>query len=107
MKRLKFKHCYHDGLILAVRYRDNADVVIDIDLCSCCNPSPGPAILTLLGLRNFAEVRQALEPAQRANAAKGYIDEIIGIVRIDGGAYLLDLATAGAVRVEARGLHEA
>jgi len=107
MKRLKLKHGYHDALIRAIRYRDNEDVVLDVGRCGCSNPSPGFATLSLLGLRNFAEVQAALEAARRANAARGYVDEIVGIVRDDGRGYLLDLHTAGAVRADARGLYEA
>jgi hypothetical protein len=107
MKRLHLKHGYHDGLIRAIRYRGDADVVFEIDLCSCCNPSPGSATLSLLGLRNFAEVQELLESARQANAGRGYIDEIIAIVREAERGYRLNLATAGAVCVDARGLHEA
>lgn len=106
MKRLKLNHGYHDALIRAIRY-DDEDVIIDIDLCSCCNPSPGPATLSFLGLRNLAEVRAALEAARQANAERGYVDEIIGIMRDDERGVLLDLMTAGSVHVDARGLHEA
>jgi hypothetical protein len=107
MKRLKLKHSYHDAVIRAICYCNNADVLLDVDLCSCCNPSPGPATLSLLDLRNFAEVQQLLESAREANVGRGYLDEIIGIVREGKQGYLLDLATVGEVRVDARGLHEA
>src|SRR5262249_14351854 len=106
MKRLKLQHEYHDARITAIRYRDTTDVILEIDLCGCCNPSPGSATLSFLGLRNFQEVQQALERAREANAGRGSIDEIVAIVREERG-YLLDLATVGGVRVDARGLHEA
>jgi hypothetical protein len=107
MKRLKLQHGYHDALILAVRYRDDEDVILEVGLCNCCNPSTGPATLSLLSLRNFAEVRAALEAARQANAGRGYVDEIVAVGRANGRGYQLDLMTAGPVRVDARGLHEA
>jgi hypothetical protein len=107
MKRLKLNHGYHDALIRAIRYRDNADVVLEIDLCSCCNPSPGSATLSFFGLRNFAELQEVLESSRQANAERGYIDEIVAIGRDDERGYQLELVSAGAVRVDARGLHEA
>jgi hypothetical protein len=107
MKALKLNHRYHDALIRAIRYRDEEDVVFEIDLCSCCNLSPGSAILSFLGLRNFVDVHELLESARKKNTAKAYVDEIIGISRDDKRGYLLDLSTAGAVRLDARGLHEA
>jgi hypothetical protein len=82
MKRLKLTHGYHDALVRAVRYRDEADVILDVDLCSCCNP-------------------------WQANTERPYIDEIIGIFRHEGRGYVLDLMTAGGVHADARGLHEA
>jgi hypothetical protein len=107
MKRLKLTHGYHDALVRAIRYRDNADVILDVDLCSCCNPSLGRATLSFLGLRNFAGVHAALEAARHANAKRDYIDEIVGIVRHEGRGYVLNLMTAGAMHADARGLHEA
>jgi hypothetical protein len=106
MRRLKLKHGYHDALIRAVRYRDNEDVAIDIDLCNCCKPLPGTVTLTFLGVRNFAELQAVLERARQGNAERGYIDEIVGIVRGDERGFLLDLMLGGAVHVDARGLHE-
>lgn len=107
MKRLKLQHGYHDALIKAIRYRDNADVMLEVGLCSCCNPSTGRVTLSLLGLRNSAEVHGALEAARQANAERDSIDEIVSIVRHDERGYLLSLMTAGAVHVDARGLYEA
>jgi hypothetical protein len=107
MKHLKLKHGYHDGIIRAIRYRNGTDVALDIDLCSCCNPSPDPAALSLLGLRNFPDVQRPLESARQANAERGFIDEIVDILRDDERGYLFDLMTAGEIRVDARGLHEA
>jgi hypothetical protein len=107
MKRLKLKHGYHDARIREIRYHDNVDVVLDVDLCGCCNPSPGFATLSLLGLRNFAEVQALLEAARHTNAQRGYIDEIVTIGRAEGRGYLLNLTTAGAVHADARGFHEA
>jgi hypothetical protein len=106
MRRLKLEHGYHDALIRAIRYGDGPDVVIDVDLCSCCNPSAVSATLSLLGVRNFAEVQAALESARQVNVERGYVDEIVGIVRGGKRGFLLDLVTAGSVRVDARGLHE-
>jgi hypothetical protein len=107
MKRPKLKHSYHDAIIKAVRYRGDADVLLEIDLCTCCNASAGPATLCLLGLRNFAAVHEALESAHKQNAERGYVDEIVGVFRDQERGYLFDLITAGTVRVDARGLDEA
>jgi hypothetical protein len=63
MKQLKLQHGYHDALIRGVSYRDDEDVVLEVGLCSCCNPSTCAATLSLLGLRNSAEVLAALEAA--------------------------------------------
>jgi len=57
MKGLKLKHNYHDAIIREIRFRENADVFFDVELCSCCNLSPGPVTLGLLGLRNFTDVQ--------------------------------------------------
>lgn len=107
MKRLKLKHGYHDAVIRVIRYHDNEDVAIEVDLCSCCNPSAGPATLSPVGLRNFADVKAALERSRQANAGRGYVDEIVAVMRHDKRGYQFDLATAGPVHVDARGLHEA
>ncbi len=107
MKQVKLKHSYHDARIKAIRYCDDRDVVLDVHLCSCCNPSQGPATLSFLGLRNFAQMQAALEIARQANAGHDSIDEIIGILRDDERGYILDLATAGSLHLDPRGLHEA
>ena len=82
-------------------------MILEVGLCGCCNPSTGAATLSLLGLRNFGEVRAALESARQANAGRGYVDEIVAVGRADGRGYQFGLMTAGPVCVEARGLHEA
>jgi hypothetical protein len=51
-------------------------------------------------------VQAALESARQVNVERGYVDEIVGIVRGGKRGFLLDLVTAGSVRVDARGLHE-
>ena len=104
--RLKLQHGYHDAMVSAIRYRDR-DVILDVDLCGCCNPSPGPATIIFQSVRNFDVVHQALESARRANSHREYIDEIIGIVRGDNGGFLLDLQTAGCVTVVAGSIFEA
>lgn len=106
MKRLKLKNGYHDALIRAIRYSDESDVILDVDLCSCCNASTGRATLCLTGIRNFAEVQKALESARATNAKRDYIDEIIAVLRADDRGYLLDLMTAGGLHVDAKALHE-
>ena len=105
-KRLKLKHGYHDAMVSAIRY-ENRDVILDVDLCSCCNPSAGPATISFLGVRNFQTVQDALETARRINIGRKYIDEIVGIVRSEDRGMLLDLQTAGGVRVDAQGVLEA
>jgi len=107
MRRLKLKHGYHDALVTAVRYPDDSDVVLDVILCGCCNPTPGiPSTLWFIGVRNAAEVRRALEAARELNASKPYVAEIVGIVRGDDARFLVDLGEAGSVRIDAKGLHE-
>jgi len=106
MPRLKLKHGYHDGIVRLVRYRDT-DVVLEVNLCSCCNPSPGFALITFIGVQNFEEVRSAFESSRMKNERFGFVDEIVGVLRPDRDTYLLDLSTAGAVHVKARSLHEA
>jgi hypothetical protein len=107
VRRLRLLHGYHDALVREVRYRDGEDVLLDVDLCGCCNPSPGTAVLALLGVRNFAAVRAALEAARAANAGRGRVDELVGVGRPAGRGYLLDLMAAGPLVVDARSLHEA
>jgi hypothetical protein len=104
--RIKLKHRYHDAQVSAIRY-ENHDVILDVELCSCCNPSPGPTTLWLLGVRNFDAVRDALERARKVNAGTKFIDEMIGIARDADRGLVLDMQTAGAVRVDARGVYEA
>lgn len=106
MKRLKLKNGYHDSLVRAIRYIGETDIMLDVDLCSCCNVSPGRATLCLNGVRNYAKVRQALESARAKNTKRGYIDEIYAVLRADDRGYLLGLMTAGQVRVDAQTLHE-
>src|SRR5918993_5836653 len=104
-KRLKLKHGYHDAMVSAIRYQ-NRDVILDVNLCSCCNASAGPATISFLSVRNFETVRNALESARRENTGRKYIDEIIGIIRSEDRGILLDLQTAGGVRVDAQGIFE-
>src|SRR4051812_6773837 len=105
-KRLKLKHGYHDAMVSAIRYQDR-DVILGVDLCSCCNLSPGPVTISFLGVRNFEVVQDALESARRKNSGRTYIDEIIGIIRSEDRGFLVDLQTAGGVRVDAHGIVEA
>jgi hypothetical protein len=107
MKRVKLQYRYHDALIRAIRYRDDSDVVFEVELCSCCNPTACPATLTLLGVRNFTLLQKALEAARLANSSRGYVDEFVSVGRSEERGYLLDLASAGTLHVDARGLHEA
>jgi hypothetical protein len=107
MKRLKLKNGYHDALIRSVRYVGNSDIMLDVDLCSCCNISPGRATICLLGVRNFADIKTALESARVTNANRGYVDEICAVLRAEERGYLLGLMTAGELRIDARGLQEA
>src|SRR5215213_1805923 len=104
--RLKLKHGYHDAMVSAIRYQDR-DVILDVVLCSCCNELPGPATISFLRVRNFETVRDALESARGANRGRRFIDEIIGMIRNEDRTILLDLQTAGGVRVDARHISEA
>ena len=52
------------------------------------------------------EVQAALEAARQTNAGRNQIDEIVGIMKEERG-YLLDIATAGVVHIDGRGLLEA
>ena len=105
-KRLKLKYGYHDAMVWAIRYQ-NREVILDVELCSCCNASPGPATISFLDVRNFEMVQEALESARRENIGRAHIDEIIGIVRSEDRGILLDLHTAGGVQVDAQGIVEA
>lgn len=105
-KRLKLKHGYHDATIRSVTYRDGGDIAMEIDLCSCCNPAPGPALLQFLSVRNLEEVRARLDAAAEEHTAVGWVDEIVGIYRHET-TYLLELATAGRLEVQATGILEA
>ncbi len=107
MKRAKLKYVYHDGSITCVRYPAEDEIVIYVTLCDCCNGSAGTGVLTFCGVRNGAEVRSALEAAERRNRGHKYVDEIIGIGREHKRGYLLDLETAGGVFVDAASLIEA
>ncbi len=105
--RVKLKHNYHDALIRSVRYEDESNVMVDVDLCGSCNGSPGPATICVTGVRNFAVVRGLLDSAKASNASKGSVDEIIAVLRAEKRGYLIHLMTAGAVYFDARDLHEA
>jgi len=107
MKRLRLMHNYHDAKITSIEYPGDSAVVIGVELCSYCNGAPGPATLSFHSVRNYAEVKAALESARQTNAERSYLDEIVGIARDDQRGILLDLMTAGAVRIDARGFHEA
>src|SRR4051812_39401987 len=100
MKRLKLQHGYHDALIRAVRYVDESDIMLDVDLCSCCNSSRGRTTVCLLGVRNFRDVQKALEQVRITNARRDYIDEIYAIRRASARDYLLCLQTAGELYVD-------
>jgi hypothetical protein len=106
MTRLKLKNHYHDAIIRKVRSSDPTDILLDVDLCGCCNASPGHATLSFLGLRNLISVQQALELARHANGERGYVDEIIGIGRAPQRGYVFDLMMAGNVYVDAQGIQE-
>lgn len=107
MRRLKLKHGYHDARVTAVRYLGD-DIELTVRLCSCCNPSPGgTAVLSLLGVRNFDDVKAALESVRDANASRGYVAEIVGIVRHPARGYHLGLGESPGLWVDAKGLHEA
>jgi hypothetical protein len=106
MTRLKLKRCYHDAIIQEIRYHDKSDVSIDVALCNCCNPSQSFATVYFFGLRNFAEFQESLETVRQSSSGRGYIDEIVGIARVEGKYYLLDLMFAGPVRADARNLSE-
>lgn len=105
MKSLHLKHGYHDAFITRVEYK-NDEIILDIELCSCCNPCPGPATLIFYRVRNFADVRSSLETAREKNESLGYVDEIIGIARDGKMRYLVDLETAGTLLIEAHRIME-
>ena len=107
MKRIKLKNGYHDARIREVRFIDDCDIMLDVDLCSCCNASPGPATLCFLGIRNYSAVKDELETARAKNAKRGYIDEIIAILRADNRGFIIGLDSAGDLWVDAKGLTEA
>jgi hypothetical protein len=104
IKRPKLNHHYHDAIIFSVEYRGKEDIVFHVSLCSCGNPSPGPATLSFLGVRNLEDVRSALEDSRRKNCPLNRVDEIIGIGRTSPRGYILDLATAGSLHIDADGV---
>lgn len=106
MKRLPLKHSYHDAQIRELRYQNGEDVILVVDLCGVVNPSAGVATLHFLGVRNFQEVRDQLEAARRTSLDRPAIDEIIALARSDDRGFLLDLAAAGGVAIDARGIVE-
>ena len=106
MKRLPLKHSYHDALIQQVRYQNGEDVILVVDLCGTRNPSAGTATLHFLGVRNFREVRDQLEATRQTSLDRTAIDEIIGLGRSDDRGFLLDLAAAGEVAIDSRGIME-
>ncbi|MGN6547344.1 MAG: hypothetical protein ACTHK7_19995 [Aureliella sp.] len=106
MMQLKLKHGYHEAMISAIRYHDR-DIAFDVELCSCCNPAPGPATLWFFDVRNFEQVRGVLEGTRRANRSRQYIDEIDGITRGDERGYSVYLMTSGNLEIDARSISEA
>ncbi len=106
MKRLPLKHSYHDGLIRELRYQNGEDIILVVDLCDARNRSAGVATLHFLGVRNFREVRDQLEATRRTSLDRPAIDEVIGLARSDDRGFLLDLAAAGEVAIDSRGLME-
>jgi hypothetical protein len=106
MKRFKTKHAYHDARIRWFRFV-GANLELGVDLCGCCNPTPGSAVVSLLGVRNRAAVGLALEASQAANLGCGYVAEIVGVFRHAERGYLLDLSMTAGLHVDADGFHEA
>jgi hypothetical protein len=108
LRKLKLKHGYHDALVQSVQFQEDDDVLIAVDLCGCCNPTPGGhATLTFCGVRNFDQVHLALEAARQENQGKGYIDEIVNIFRDDQTrGYLVVFTTAGDLTFDAKGVVE-
>jgi len=106
-QKLKLKHGYHDGLVRSVRYRGGEEIVMTVELCGCCTSgSGGQATLTFCGVRNFDEVRAALEAARQENQRKGFIDDIAGIFRDDVRGIAVHFTTAGYLTIDARGVVE-
>lgn len=106
MKRLKLKHDYHDGVVRAVEYSNSEDIALAVDLCGCGTGGASRVHLTFLGVRNFAEVQKAIEAARLEKSGKGFVAEIVGIVRHEERGYVLDLGTPEGVRVDAKGILE-
>ena len=105
MRRFSLKHGYHDAMVSAISY-DEDNILFNVDLCRCCNNAPGPAMIQFVGVRNFDEVREILEAVRQANGGRKHIDEIIRLTRDDDRRFLVCLATAGSIRINARGIFE-
>lgn len=106
MKKLKTKYEYHDSLIMSVVYPRDEDVVLEVDLCGFCSGLPDASVHILFnGVRNLPEVRQSFDQLCKTNKAKGYIAEIVGILRADSRGFLLDLSDQ-AVVVDSKGFIE-
>jgi hypothetical protein len=103
---IKLVHGYHDAIITSVDYPNDSDVYLNIDTCSCCNPSAGPASLLFISVRNFTKVQAIFQSAQIANGKFSHTDEIIGIRRGKKRGYILDLVTSGSLHVDAKSIIE-
>ena len=105
-KRLKLKRDYHDATVTTIRYRER-DIVLCVELDGYCNDPAGPATISFLDVGNFEEVRETLESARRENSDRGFIDQIIGIVKDDDRVVCIDFQSAGAVLMNPRSIFEA
>ena len=106
MRRLRLQHNYHDGIVRAVEYSNTEDISLEVDLNAIGNPGGSRVHLTFSGVRNFAEVKRALEAARSSNSRRGLVAEIVGIVRHRERGYVLDLGTSDGISVDAKGLLE-
>ncbi len=108
MHRLKLKYNYHDSLIKSVEFKDDQDVILQIDLCGCCGGIYGGETVHLFfcGVRNIDDVRAAFASMSHSGPGRNYLDEILGVDRDEDRRYTLYLAITGSVTIDAKSIIE-
>lgn len=102
---MKFQNNYHDATLPEVRISgDELTLVADLN-GHWNNKCPQRACLMFHNVKNLSEVCETLG-LDAADGKHQYNDEIIGILKTDNTKYLIDLANAGGMRIDCRGLSE-
>ena len=92
----------HDGQLEACRIGPRNELVLDIYLDPIWNPN-GPKRCTIRfgAIRNMNEVKAFFSSIpKKPQRPGGFLDEVIGIVYAHKANWILDLADAGAIRVQ-------